>query len=66
MIEKLANARRLKLTLLYGGRSLIPEARAKIRRKLPLADSLKRYVTATSASAVAVIRLVARAEAPLT
>ena len=28
VIEKLARARRLKLTLLYGGRSLIPEARA--------------------------------------
>ena len=28
VIEKLTTARRLKLTLLYGGRSLIPEARA--------------------------------------
>jgi ATP-dependent RNA helicase DeaD len=28
VVEKLARARRLKLTLLYGGRSLIPEARA--------------------------------------
>jgi superfamily II DNA/RNA helicase len=28
VIEKLARARRLRLTLLYGGRSLIPEARA--------------------------------------
>ena len=28
VIEKLARARRLKLTLLYGGRSLIPESRA--------------------------------------
>jgi ATP-dependent RNA helicase DeaD len=28
VIEQLARARRLKLTLLYGGRSLIPEARA--------------------------------------